>query len=247
MSAGTLARRVQSRKKGAGGGGGPIGNITFANLGASNVTAAAPDLRNGTDLLSYATASWTPPTDGLIICFVANANADPVGTVTLSGNSLTWDEIATVTFLVGSSGRRITMFAAVATGSVTGVTTMTCSVTSLCGYMLFAHALGVPLTGGAAGAFRNTNTASGASGFSGTVILPAAGHANNRPISCFLHAANEATTERTNWTEYDDVNAAGPTLGFETQVRTDAFETSASATWTTQTDWGGIAAELKAA
>ena len=53
-------------------------------------------------------------------------------------------------------------------------------------------------------------------------------------------------THRANWTEVDAFEGAGATRGGNSQYRDDAFETTASATWTTSDDWGGLAAELKA-
>lgn len=81
---------------------------------------------------------------------------------------------------------------------------------------------------------------------SGSATLAAAGDSLNRPMSVWEHAANQATTPRTNWTELHDVAGNNPTTGFESQYRSDAFETTASASWVTSSDWGGLAVEIKA-
>jgi hypothetical protein len=102
------------------------------------------------------------------------------------------------------------------------------------------------LSGGVANAFVQTPNNSGSSATSGSVTLAAAGNAANRPIAAFLHDADEVTVERTNWTECDDMHGSGPDRAFHTQYRSDAFETTASASWSTSGDWAGLAAELKA-
>ena len=64
-------------------------------------------------------------------------------------------------------------------------------------------------------------------------------------IAAFFHAANEAIAHQPDWTELDDLAGSGPVRGVDSQYRGDAFETVASASWTTSSVWLGIAAELK--
>lgn len=218
--------------------------ITFTNLGSS----AAPDFRNGGNATSYTTASWTPPSSGLIILFVFSAvSATTAVEPTVSGNSLTWTKIISVVAEPSGNAQRITLFGANAAGSSAGVTTIDFGTeTQLSCTASFIQATGVDLSGGVAAAFVQTPTNSGAGATSGSVTLSAAGSSNNRPVAAFMHAANEASTPRTNWTEADDFNGSGPTEGLETQYRSDAFETTASATWTSSANWNGLAAEIKA-
>lgn len=215
--------------------------IAFANLGAS----ANPDINNNADQTSYANSSWTPPTDGIIVCDVFGARTGGPDTPTMSGNGLTWVQIGSpVTF---GTSRRITRFAAIASGATTGATTIDfggqtqthCSAS-------FYHVTGVDVSGGIAAAFVQTVTNSG-SATSGTVTLAAASHADNRPIACFAHVINEVTTPQTNWTELDDLAGGSPVRGMDTQYRDDAFDTAAGASWATSAAWGGIASEIKAA
>lgn len=215
--------------------------IAFANLGVS----AAPDINSGADATSYASASWTPPTDGLILLYISSRNGSGLNSVVdVTGNSLTWIKIAEPTFDAGTE--RLSLFAADATGATTGATTINYGAnTQLHCAASFFQATDIDLSGGVAAAFVQTPSASG-TGTSGSVTLAAASDANNRPISAFDHRANEASTERVNWTEFDDLAGAGSLRSLGSQVRSDAFETTASATWTTSAAWGGLAAELKA-
>ena len=83
-------------------------------------------------------------------------------------------------------------------------------------------------------------------GTSVTISLAAAGSADNRPFLAVAHAANEATTPRASWTEIGDTQDIAPNRGTETQWRSDTFETTASATWTTSERYGAMAFEIKA-
>jgi len=221
--------------------------IAFANLGAS----AAPDINSSTDATSYATASWVPPTSGLLFLFVQSRRAAGVDTPTVSGNSITWTKIAgPVTTGTGLAGSGICLFGADATGATEGATTIDYGAnTQLHCTALFAHVTGIDLTGGIAAAFVQAPTANdaGTAGTTGTVSLAAAGNANNRPIVGFFHLTNEVSAPRTSWVELDDLGGAGGARGVESQYRVDAFETTATATWATSSGWAGIAAEIKAA
>lgn len=218
--------------------------LAFTNLGAS----AAPDINDNADATSYASASWAPPVLGLIYVFVSNRVTAGVPTIpTISGNSLTWVQIGTN--VPTATQRRITLFAALAAGATTGVTTVDFGgVTQLCCEASFAQVTGADVSGGVLAAFvQVVGPSSGAAATGGSITLSAAGASRNRPISAFQHNQNELATPRTNWTEVDDFLHTLPINGFETQWRSDAFETTASATWTTSVAWNGLAAEIKAA
>ena len=215
--------------------------IAFANLGVS----ANPDINSATDATSYANSSWTPPTSGLIIVYVAARRAAALDTPTISGNGITWTQIG-VTLDASGANHGLSLFGANATGSAAGVTTVDFGGNTQLGCCVsFFHATGVDLTGGVAAAFVQNPRAIGSS-TTGSVTLAAVSAADNRPISGWYHVTNEAVTPRANWTELDDLAGATHNRVLETQYRDDAFETTATATWATSDNWGGIAAELKA-
>jgi hypothetical protein len=63
--------------------------IAFVNLGAS----AAPDHTQATDLTSYTTANWTPPTTGIILlAVIANRAGGAADVATVTGHGLTWQQ-----------------------------------------------------------------------------------------------------------------------------------------------------------
>src|SRR5207302_6943185 len=108
----------------------------------------------------------------------------------------------------------------------------------------FFHASNVDLSGGVAAAFVQSPTGSGTAA-SGSIAVASPGNSANRPVSGWFHAQNEVTSPRTNWAEVDDGNHNMPNAAMESQWRSDAFETTASASWSTSSAWLGIAAELK--
>src|SRR5947208_298889 len=212
--------------------------IAFVNDGAS----ATPDFWSTANTNSFATGSWTPPTSGLLVLFVG----DEVGSgtpnqPTVSGNSVAWTAIKTINVGVN----RLTLFAANSAGSAAGATTVDFAGQSQSGCeATFFHVTNVDLSGGVAAAFVQSPTGSGTAG-SGSITLASPGNSANRPVSGWFHAAQEVTTPRANWAEADDGSHNNPGTGVESQWRSDAFETTASASWSTSSAWLGIAAELK--
>ncbi len=214
--------------------------IVFSNLG----TSADPDINSATDATSYANSSWSPPTSGLAVVCVFNGGTLAADTVapTISGNGITWTQIAT---RIGGTSR-ITLFGANLSGATTGVTTIDFAANTQLGVRAsFFRAEGVDLTGGVAAAFVQT-VLDGGTAQSPTLTLAAASHADNRPLSGFYVVANETPTARTNWTLVDTLSNINPSRTLSTQWRSDAFETTASITFAASSGYGGVAAELKA-
>jgi hypothetical protein len=217
--------------------------LNFTNLGDS----ANPDINDTTAATSYSNTSWTPPTTGIIVVFVETRDdgfSSPA-TPTMSGNNLTWTQIGS-TLDCDGAGNGLSLFAADAAGATTGATTVDfgSNIQVHC-VASFFQVTGVDISGGIASAFVQTPTNTG-TGTEGTITLAAAGASDNRPAACFWHVIQESTTPRTNWTELDDMTGSGQVRGVETQYRDDAFETTASGSWSTSADWAGMAAEIKA-
>jgi hypothetical protein len=216
--------------------------IAFANLG----TSAAPDFASQTPATSFSTASWTPPTSGLILLSIYAVKVGGSEIPTVSGNSLTWVQIAT--HLNGNW--RLSLFAANASGSTTGATTVSFGGNSQLRCLAsFAQATGIDLSGGAAATFVQTVAETDAATTTPSITLAAASNAANRPYVAFSNGGivdigNRPVTPRTNWTELDEMFVTDGGI-LETQFRSNAFETTASASVTGATTWEGIAVELK--
>lgn len=203
-------------------------------------------INSGTDATSYASASWTPPTSGAILVWIFSAEANGLNEVaSVSGNGLTWVKIGQCGWAPSTLTRRTTLFAAWASGATTGVTTVDFGANTQLGCIaIFTQVTG---TFGPSnirdifpqGASYRGNDVSGSFNFPNQEASSA-----SRAIACFAHLANETTTERTNWTELEDQSGAGPLRGVEVQVRTDAWEATASATWTTSSLWAGFGVEI---
>jgi hypothetical protein len=220
--------------------------IAFSNLGAS----ANPDINSGANSTGYTNTSWIPPTDELIVVWVQSRRGGGPDTPTISGNSLTWTQIGT-TFDLDADGNGLSLFLAKAAGSSSGATTVDFGgLTQVHCIAQFSRVTGADLSVTTTGIIIQRPTAPATppqSSTGGSITLAAAADAANRPIACFWHKRNQATTERANWTELDDLAGTGQLRGVESQYRDDAFETTASATWATASNWGGMAAEVKAA
>jgi hypothetical protein len=221
--------------------------IAFVNLG----TSANPDISDGADLTVYTNSSWTPPTTGLIFCYVVGDPTNSGGPVTpkqeipvMSGNNITWHHIYTQ-LTASTTGISLTLFAAFASGATTGVTTIDFRgrLQARC-HASFFQVTGAYDTGHITDVFVQVVGGTGAAVTSGSLTLPSVAGAADRPIAGFAHDATEVTAPRTNWTEIDDLSASN---ALETQYRGDAFETTASASWATSSDWAGIAAEIREA
>ena len=223
--------------------------ITFTNLGAS---ADPPDINSGTNATSYSSASWTPPSAGIVLVFVTSREASGAGgdpdTVQQNGVNLTQIGAS----IVFNNENGMSAWAAYASALSTGVLTIAFPATQTHCTAPVMQIEGADESGAVDAAFIGVSgddsvySASG-TGTSSSVTLDAASDSDNRPVACNWHKFNEVTTERTNWTELDDLAGAGQNRGINTQVRTDTFETTASATWTTSQDFGILAMEVKIA
>lgn len=178
------------------------------------------------------------------MCGVGNRIANPGNTPTLDAFGVAWSEIDTVSVDPGAA-HRITLFAADAASAVQGLPVVDfAGQTQLMCVATFVQVEGMDISGGLASAFVQTPDGNGSS-VTGTVVMAAAGHADNRAIAFFFHQANEATAPGSGWTELDDFAGSGPTRGFQTEYNNTGVA-DAIATWATSSPFVGLAAEIKA-
>ena len=214
----------------------------FANLGGGT----PPDLNATVNIQNYSGSSWTPPSQGLLLSFVASSvSAGSPSIPAVGGNGLQWYRIQTMLYGT-SSANRVTLFAANCTGSSAGVSTFSFAETQNCcrvSVMLVSGST-VDFSQGVTGTVVQVVTATVNGGTTGTVTLAAASHADNRPIFYATHMANEVTEPKSGWVEFDDFAGAAPTQGVETQVNRTTFDTVPNATWVTSALWAVMAAEI---
>lgn len=198
---------------------------------------------------SYATTgTYTPAANSLIVVFQVNSLASsPLEPTSVSGHGVSFSKL-TLSARTISTTHSISVWVASA-GASPSSAAVTANFNSVnqtgCALIEFEV---TGWSGASALAAVIQNPTNNGTGTSGSVTLSAATDADNRPLSFFVHLANEATTPRTNWTETAgaDGNFNNPATGAEGQFRNDTFETTASATWTGNVAWRGVALEINA-
>jgi hypothetical protein len=199
---------------------------------------------------SYATsATYTPQAESLLVAFVCVGSTEQAAAPTVSGHGVSWTALSLANHLL-SSTHRIDVYVANAGASPTsaaftvsgfGSNRTGCTITEF-------EVRNASLSGGVTSAVVQKPTNNG-TGTSGSVTLAAATAARNRPISFFAHLANEVSNAQTNWTL--ETGARGnfntPATSAIGQFRNDAFETTASSSWSTSSAWRGVALEIAVA
>jgi hypothetical protein len=247
---------------------------TLVNLGASTtiavpagtltLTAQTPDsivatsgriqfrasLFSTTNTTSYATGTtYTPAANSLLVaCVATSATSGVVAPPTVTGHGVSWSAVPLAANTL-STTHRIDVYIANAGASPTSAAfTVSGFSSNRTGAAIVEYEVtGVSFSAGLAATIvqQPTNTSTGTTG---TVTLAAASDIRNLPISFFLHLANETSTGRTNWVVATGAvgNYNTPATGAIGQYRNDAFETTASATWSTSSAWRGVALEVAA-
>lgn len=205
---------------------------------ASNyVTTAGPTFT--------AAPTWTPAANSLLVALVVGCSASPTDPTGVTGHGQTYSKVVLPTATL-STTHIMSVWVANAGASPTSVA----EVASFGGTPTGNAIICFEITGWedseqAINAFgTNIDTGTAATGTTGTVNLSlrpdvTSEHVN---LSFWLHLANEATNPRTNWTETvgADGNFNNPATGAEAQFRTDVFELTNTATWTTSINWRGL-------
>lgn len=215
-------------------------SVSLISGGASQSNA------NGT---GYTTDSITPPDNQLIIAFIASS-ANDAATVapTLSGNGLTWVQIATETGTIVGNERRITAFRALGDASAGAVTITFSSSQDGCAWgFLTASGTDISGTNGSGAIVQNpinshdTNDAT-----SLTVTMSTFADAtNNALVIGVVGGSNEAMTSEAGLTELFDVTHSARNMNMSGAWRTGGADLTPTISWTTLTYAAGIALELR--
>jgi hypothetical protein len=197
---------------------------------------------------SYAPpTAWTPAARSLIVAFVENSlAASPIDPTSVTGHGVSFTKLTLGTSTLGTTHKISVWVANSGTSPTSDATTVDFGGVAQTGCAIIEFEVpGVNLDGDV---ILQNPTASG-TGTSGSITLAPASNSENTQLAFFVHQANEGTTPRTNWTEPTgaDGNFSSPATGAAAQYRTDTFETTASASWTTSSAWIGVVLELEAA
>ena len=206
---------------------------------------------SATDATSYTTASITPTANRYIEVDVLNTKAaSPPTTPTLSGNGLTYVEVASVTFdTIASPLKRRTRFRSMGAAPTAGAITIDFGGVTQTGCIWSVKEFDSVDTTGTfgSGAHVQSATNSANTGTSLTVTLAAFGSTDNATTGGFGINDDVAINPGTGFTEiHDNVIATVPVCGQETEWRNDNdTSVDASASDAANKRWGGIASELK--
>lgn len=227
---------------------GPRGSIM-----AFGVTARVT-LADLVDATSFSTSAFTPTASELLIaCYAVDrtSSLDPT-TPTVSGHDggTAWALINSLLYKTDTTTHRSVFLFACVTGGSPSSAAVTFSHGATSHSAAFASVFEVS-GGDEANGLLQTFEASylgpvdPTNNTSITISMNAGSNANNRPFAFFIRVGTQNMVPRTNWTEIQEA-ALGAAI--ESQWRSDAFETTASVSWTTTTNpYSGIAWELKAA
>lgn len=203
---------------------------------------------SGSNLTSYSTGSWTPSANRLAIVAVQSELSGSPAAPTLSGNSLTWSQLASYQDDTSGTQSRITIFVA-KTGSSpsAGAVTADFGAVAQAGCNIIVDEFnGVDVSGTALQAIvQNKNGSIDASGTSETITLNSAITSGNASYGAFHHQADEGTSFGTGYAELGDGSHAGPSSALQSEYKATG-STTVDASWTTSSGKGAIALEIKA-
>lgn len=219
---------------------GPV--LIYSTLGSNtpgSTTAAS----------SYATgASFTPTANALCLCGVVNSKASAPDTPTVSGNGLTWVQIATVTFnSIASPTVRATLFRALGASPSNGATTADFGGVNQTGGHIFVCQFKNTDTSGTngSGAIVQSTTNRGDASANPNITLSALAQSRNAVFAWFGNSLNGfAGTAETGWTEDYDGGYNTPATGGYATHHIGLNDASIAVT-ASSSSWGGVGAEIK--
>lgn len=200
-----------------------------------------------TNANSYTTASITPGASRLVLAAVVNSAAGTPATPTLAGNSLTWVQIATVTYdTIATPNHRLTLFRALGSSPTTGTVVITASTSTGCVWSISDFS-GTDTTGSdGSGAIIQSATNRTDTATSLTVTLAAFADAvNNAAYGAFGNNGAVAIDFGSGFTELGDAGYTSPDTRLETEWLLGQ-DTSVDASETFPLSWAGIAVEIGA-
>jgi hypothetical protein len=214
---------------------------------AAIVGGHVAEVHSSTDAVSYATGSWTPTASRLEVASVLNSFSGAPNTPTMTGNGLTWSQVATYQPDTSGTQYRMTLFVALSGASpTTGATTADFAAQLEAGGDISIEEFsGADISGTALNAIAQSVTGSAnATGLSESIALGSLANANNASFGFFMHQAAEATVQGTGYSLLHSGSHTAPSGGIGTEDKVPG-STTVDASWTTSAGKGGIAAEIK--
>ena len=208
---------------------------------------------SNTDANSYATASMTPTAGVLVLATITNtitaAAADPPTTPTMTGNSLTWVQVATTYVQDGVPNNfRITVFRAMGVATTGAATIDFGGVTQTGAQWVISEYAGT-VTTGANGADAIIQSATNTATNNATLTIPLAafGSASNATYGGFFNNVATTITAGTDFVITGGLTGSAINRATAAEWRADN-DTSVDATnANAATEWAGVAIEIGAA
>lgn len=205
--------------------------------------------QSSTDATSYATASITPTANYLVLASVSSSKATTPDTPTLSGNNLTWVQIATNNFDTAGTQRTVTLFRALGpsptagalTASFGGNTQTACTITV--DQFSGADTGGTNGSGAIVQSATNAEASQAAATF--TITLAAFSSANNATYGTATNGDAVNFTAGTGFTGLGASGSATPLINTFSEWRSDN-DTTVTFGGAIGYSSGGIAVEIKA-
>ena len=216
---------------------------------ATNLTTAG----DGTDLASYATASVTPASNNLVLVWAYSIAAAAAVTPTMTGNGLTWVQVASIDDAGNGTGlRRITLFRAMGAAPTAGGITISFGTQTQTGCAWsVAQYTGMDTTGtnGSGAIVQSATNFVATTATSVTVTLAAFASVNNATTGGFGMPLNTAALPAVGagFTLIGQINQLGPNLSLGSEFNAGNNTTVDMNAGAATVPWAAIAAEIKQA
>lgn len=221
--------------------------LTCGTLSAAAITESP--LTSGsdtTDTTSYATASISPSSNKLILAVVFNFKSGTAEVPALSGNGLTWVNVANILSGAGTT-RRLSVFRALGSSPSSGVITIDFSGNTQLGVVWAVSEFDNVDTSGTDGSGAivqsvTDDAVSQASPYS--VTLASFGNVNNATFGAFGKANTQVSSPGSGFSEIFDEALSTPDGRLVTEWK-NSNDTSVDITYVASVDLAGIAVEIK--
>lgn len=209
------------------------------------VSEPTPAISSSTDTSSYATASFTPTANRLVLVMVINTKATAADTCTLSGNGMTWVELTNTAYAATLS--RITLFRGMSASPSAGALTATFGATQTSAIIRVIEVSNTDTTGsnGSGAIVQTPQTTGGTANPSMTMTALNANGLN----AAFAFSGNSlgtyGGTEEAGWTENYDAGHPLPNQSGYISYDIDSTDNTVAIT-ASAANWGLIGVEVKA-
>ena len=203
----------------------------------SQIEASLTDGESTTDdTTSYASASITPTANALVLVWVISSDAGTQQIPTLSGNGITWSQVATQT---AGGTRRVTLFSGTSASPSTGAVTANFGATTQTGCSITIH----QFVGSVTPTVRQSKVGT-ATGTSASVTLDTPPVSTSAVVGGLARSTVETTTAGSGFSVRIDDGYATPNVARFVEYDLTAVDGTAACSWTTASTYGMVVVEV---